>query len=198
MDSGIYRLTFANGDTYVGKSLHLRTRWRQHYDKISKGSAAKNMMEAYYMSGKRLPDAEVLLECHPDVLDVYENYFINALEPVLNTQIPDLKTENEQWALIRHMEAGSAVFSIPTMLLALENLNSKTLDLEEELEKVKQEYQDLDQLWDDRAARDNRQRADYSTAVDRYKEVVESLEKLRKWQQRVLKATWWDRLWAAW
>ena len=198
MDSGIYRLTFANGDTYVGKSLHLRVRWRQHYDKINKGSAAKNMMEAYYMSGKKLPDTEVLLECHPDVLDVYENYFINALEPKLNTQIPDLKTENEQWALIRHMEAGSAIFSVPTMLLALEEINSERCNLSERLEEIRAEYSDLDELWDNRAARDNRARADYCLAVDRYKEVVESLEKLRGWQRRVLKANWWDRLWMSW
>lgn len=198
MDSGIYRLTFANGDTYVGKSLHLRVRWKQHYDKIGKGSAAKNMMEAYYMSGKKLPDTEVLLECHPDVLDVYENYFINALEPKLNTQIPDLKTENEQWALIRHMEAGSAIYSVPTMLLALEKLNTETSELEEQLEEISAKYRELDKSWDDRAIRDNRQRADYSEVMAKSSLMQGDLEKLQRWQQRVLKATWWDRLWMAW
>jgi len=198
MDSGIYRLTFANGDTYVGKSLHLRTRWKQHADKINKGSAAKNMMEAYYMSGKQLPETEVLLECHPDVLDVYENYFINLIQPVLNTQIPDIKPESEQWALIRHMEAGSAIYSIPIMLLTLEEFSGKTTELEEQLEEISAKYRELDKSWDDRAIRDNRQRADYCEAVDQYREVVENLEKLQRWQGRVLKATWWDRLWATW
>ena len=46
MDSGIYRLTYRTGETYVGKSIHLTTRWKQHFDKLSKGKAAKNMQRS--------------------------------------------------------------------------------------------------------------------------------------------------------
>jgi hypothetical protein len=96
------------------------------------------------------------------------------------------------------MEAGSAIYSIPIMLLTLEEFSGKTTELEEQLEEISAKYRELDKSWDDRAIRDNRQRADYCEAVDQYREVVENLEKLQRWQGRVLKATWWDRLWATW
>lgn len=212
MDSGIYQLTFANGDTYVGKSLHLQIRWRQHADKLSRGTAAKNMMRAYYNSDHQYPTATVLVECHPDVLDEYEGYWINVLKPTLNTQIPKLRTEAEQYALIRHMEAGSAVYSVPIILIALENLQEKlnrstekVVELETVIEELETDYALLDESWDDRAVRDARAIGEYGALeADReyFKHEAKRLEtQLLSAEQRwlrVCKATWWQRLWRLW
>ena len=212
MDSGIYQLTFLNGDTYVGKSLHLELRYRQHCDKLSKSTAARNVLQAYYASNSKFPAVTILLECHPDVLDEYEGYFINWLKPTLNTQIPEMRTEAEQWALIRHMEAGSAIYSFPTILIAIENLQSnlnRSTELVEKLEHkivlVENKYIKLDESWDIRALRDCRAMDKYTQIEgdrDYFEEETKRLTaQLRSAEQRwlrVLKANWWQRLWKSW
>ena len=205
MDSGIYQLTFQNGDTYVGKSLHLTTRWRQHADKLSRGTAAKNMLRAYYQSDHEYPVAQVLVYCHPNLLDEYENYWINYLKPSLNTQIPQIMSEEEQWALIRHMERGSAKYSVPVILITLENLIHENTQLESKVSELEVDYLELDQAWTDRATRDCRAMGEYAALEadrDYFKHETKLLEtQLRdaelRWL-RVCSATWWQRLWKSW
>jgi hypothetical protein len=212
MDSGIYQLTFLNGDTYVGKSLHLETRWRQHADKLSKGTAAKNMLRAYYLSDHCYPQATVLVNCHPDLLDEYEGYWINFLKPTLNTQVPKIKTEAEQWALIRHMERGNQIYSTATTLMALENMATKAGELENEVDTLKTavqelelDYELLDESWTIRAVRDARANAEYrklEADLEYWKHEANLLAtQCRSAEQRwfrVLKANWWQRLWKLW
>lgn len=205
MDSGIYQLIFASGDTYVGKSLHLTTRWRQHADKLSRGTAAKNMMRAYYQSDHEYPTAAVLVYCHPDVLDEYEGYWINVLKPTLNTQIPKLRSEAEQQVLIRHMEAGSAVYSVPTILIAIENLQSKLNRSTEKVDKLEEiiseqelDYLELEGAWDSRAARDCRSMEHYKTLECERDLLQQEIKTLQLWQSRVIRANWWQRLWRLW
>lgn len=205
MDSGIYQLTFASGDTYVGKSLHLETRWRQHSDKLSRGTAAKNMMRAYYLSDHEYPTATVLVYCHPNLLDEYENYWINYLKPTLNTQIPEIMTEDEQWALVRHMERGSAGYSVPVILITLENLTRENTQLESRVQELEHDYCELDSAWDDRAARDCMAMEQFRKIEcdrDYFEHEAKLLEaQLRKAEQRwlrVTRATWWQRLWQLW
>jgi hypothetical protein len=87
MTSGIYRLTFANGDTYIGKSINIDTRWNQHRDKLIKGKAAKAMPQAYELYGH--PEGEVLFECHSDHIDLVEACLISRLRPTLNATRPE-------------------------------------------------------------------------------------------------------------
>lgn len=84
--SGIYRITFPSGKTYIGKSIDYYTRIKQHYDKFKKGTAAKPMQEQYnkYKSFK----AEVIFECHPDHIDLMESLYIAREIPDLNTTRP--------------------------------------------------------------------------------------------------------------
>lgn len=205
MDSGIYQLTFANGDTYVGKSLHLETRWRQHSDKLSKGTAAKNMMRAYYLSDHEYPTATVLVYCHPNLLDEYENYWINYLKPTLNTQIPPMMTEDEQLALIRHMERGSAKYSVPVILITLENLSRENTQLEQKVSELEHDYHELDSAWTDRAARDCRAMQQYTTLETSCKNLGSEVKTLKnqvraleQYKSRTIKANWWQRLWRQW
>lgn len=86
MISGIYQLTFPDGSRYIGKSINVEDRWTQHLDKMKKGTAAKNMQEAW--NTFRSFDAEVIFECHPDHIDIMEECLIARLKPELNTTRP--------------------------------------------------------------------------------------------------------------
>lgn len=86
MISGIYKITFPSGKRYIGKSIDVDTRWKQHTDKLRKGDAAKNMQEQWNTYREFI--GEVIFECHPDHIDIMESYFIARLNPELNTTRP--------------------------------------------------------------------------------------------------------------
>lgn len=86
MTSGIYKLTFSSGDTYIGKSINIDTRWDQHRDKLTKGKGAKAMQRAYELYG--FPMGEILFECHSDHIDIVEACLISRINPSLNTSRP--------------------------------------------------------------------------------------------------------------
>lgn len=190
MDSGIYQLTFANGDTYVGKSLHLTTRWQQHYDKLSKGTAAKNMMQAYYASDHQYPKAHVILHCHPDVLDEYENLFINDVLPTLNTQRPTPRKFDEREALIRHANEGNAIYGVPLLIMTLESLTAEKSELIIQVAELEEIVDD----WNSKVT--------FELAKDRkYSQLLNYLENLETehidliaFKLRVKSASWFDRL----
>lgn len=93
MTTGIYQLNFNNQAFYVGKSVDIETRWKQHTDKFLKRTAAKQMQYAYDQVG--MPAFGIYIECHKDYLDILEGYYINLhvnhnRQTCLNTSIPKL------------------------------------------------------------------------------------------------------------
>ena len=90
MTSGIYRLTFSSGKYYVGKSLDIGTRWKQHFNKFALGKAARPMQLEFDRCGP--PKTEVLFECHKDHIDILEEWLIDQLKgpDMLNTTYPDI------------------------------------------------------------------------------------------------------------
>lgn len=194
MDSGIYQLTFANGDTYVGKSLHLATRWQQHADKLSKGTAAKNMMQAYWASDHQYPTAKVILYCHPDVLDEYENLFINDLLPTLNTQRPTPRRFEEREALARHAEAGRAGYAVPVLMMTLENLQEQNTNLQDQVVELETIVDDWNSKVVFELKKSERWVEIEATVEDLYTENFELLA----FKQRVEHANWFVRLFKLW
>ena len=91
MASGIYKLTFKSGKYYVGKSIDLETRWKQHFNKFATGKAARPMQAEYDQYG--LPKTDVLLYCHRDHIDILEEWLIDQLKGpnMLNTTYPDIE-----------------------------------------------------------------------------------------------------------
>ncbi len=83
MTSGVYLLTFSDGNNYVGKSINIERRWKEHGEKMEKGIAAKNMQQAFKRCGHA--HAQILLKCHPDHIDIMESYYICKLRPTLNS-----------------------------------------------------------------------------------------------------------------
>jgi len=90
MTSGIYQLTFSDGSFYVGKSNDIERRWKEHFTKFGKGTAAAAMQAAYDRCGA--PSCKVVLVCHEDHIDVWESYYINGnynRSNCLNTTCPN-------------------------------------------------------------------------------------------------------------
>ena len=212
MDSGIYQLTYANGATYVGQSKHIQTRWKQHFDKLEKGKAAKEMQDAFRASGNSYPETKVLLYCHQDMLDYYEGFFINSLHPPLNTQIPPYLSEREKEILVDHANNGNAVYSVVNLIEVLNKFSKQIADqqngetqLQKDMKVLEAEYEELSATWNRRARRDNWAKREYRKAVDGYKHLQRvnqtlerELEVLRTWKTRVEGASWWDRLFGNW
>jgi len=212
MDSGIYQLTYQTGETYVGKSIHLQTRWRQHFDKLSKGKAAKNMQDAYEASDHHYPQTEVLLYCHPDMLDYYEGYFINHLKPPLNTSIPQELSKHYKDVIITHANNGFAKHSVVTIIEVVNNFYNKIADLEaektqqeSELAEIESDFEELSAAWGDRARRDAWANREYRVATNERnkflklsRDLESEVQELQSWRLRVEQANWWQRLWQSW
>jgi len=90
LTTGIYLLNFKDEAFYIGQSQDIETRWKQHRDKFVKGKAAEKMQNAYNLYG--MPMGIILVECHKDFLDTFENYFIwdqKQFPGCLNTSAPE-------------------------------------------------------------------------------------------------------------
>lgn len=95
MNSGIYKLSFKSGMFYIGKSIDIPVRWRQHYDKLCKGTGAVRLQQQFNIY--RDYNQEVLFPCHSDHLDLIETYCLNHLDRtfMLNTTFPTPLSEEE-------------------------------------------------------------------------------------------------------
>lgn len=100
MASGIYRLTFSSGKYYIGKSLDLETRWKQHFNKFATGKAARPMQLEYDRCG--LPKTEAIFYCHRDHIDILEELLIDEYKgpDMLNTTYPAVSRTDEVVNLI--------------------------------------------------------------------------------------------------
>ena len=83
MTCGIYKLVFSNtSKVYVGQSIHIEVRFRQHLYKLRTNRAAKLMQEAYKVYGE--PIMEVLCTCSEDSLNTLEGQYIEKYGSLIN------------------------------------------------------------------------------------------------------------------
>jgi group I intron endonuclease len=83
MTIGIYRLIFANTDkVYIGQSVHIEIRFKEHLNKLRTGRSSRKLQEAYTVYG--FPTLEILTECTFEELDSFENETIEIWDSVLN------------------------------------------------------------------------------------------------------------------
>lgn len=186
MASGIYRLTFSSGKYYVGKSLDLETRWKQHFNKFATGKAARPMQLEYDQCG--LPDTEVIFGCHRDHIDILEELLIDQLKgpDMLNSTYPEVDRTDEVATLINKSSEllHRSTFEHLEMIHASqgkidEAVADKTI-AEQELEELRAEGYIMDR--------------DYVEIVDLANDFKESLLKKKAELDRLSKLSWWDRL----
>ena len=186
MASGIYRLTFSSGKYYIGKSLDLETRWKQHFNKFATGKAARPMQLEYDRCG--LPQTEVIFDCHKDHIDILEELLIEQFKgpDMLNTTYPDCDLTDKVAILINksrellHYSTFEHLEMIHSSQDRITKAQQSQLNAEQALEDYKANGYIIDQDYLDTVALAN----EFKTRMlTRKAELV-----------RLSKLSWWDRL----
>lgn len=186
MASGIYRLTFSSGKYYIGKSLDLETRWKQHFNKFATGKAARPMQLEYDRCG--LPQTEVIFDCHKDHIDILEELLIEQFKgpDMLNTTYPDCDLTDKVAILINksrellHYSTFEHLEMIHSSQDRITKAQQSQLNAEQALEDYKANGYIINQDYLDMVALANEFKARMLT---RKAELV-----------RLSKLSWWDRL----
>ena len=83
---GIYKITnLITGESYVGRSVHIEERWKEHFCKGYGARHSARFQEAIDLYGKEGFSFQILEECASEVLSERERYWINTLRPEYNT-----------------------------------------------------------------------------------------------------------------
>ena len=83
MVSGIYLLRFGDGSIYIGQSKDIFRRFSTHCNKLAKGTHVNAKLSFVYSKyGK--PVLEILLECSPYDLDIYEKEAVEIYDSINN------------------------------------------------------------------------------------------------------------------
>lgn len=135
MNSGIYIIEFPDGSFYIGQSVDMYARWKEHNCSFLISRASRRMQHAFNNAGA--PEYRVLLKCHPDYLDMFEAYFIHKLQPNLNTNLPS--AFRYAWDEIEQFINNAETLSPLTTILAD---NQDLLDQKYANESVTKQYQD--------------------------------------------------------
>ena len=144
MKSGIYKLIFSSGKCYIGKSMDVPSRWKQHTDRFKKGDAAGKMQQEYNRCG--VPEMEVIFECHSDHIDIMETYCIHAHDRsmLLNTSIPESLSQEEYNNLLLSPEV--LKFSTSDHVATMFSLNKDVRELKAQIAELKTAAPDLKPL----------------------------------------------------
>jgi predicted GIY-YIG superfamily endonuclease len=187
MASGIYRLTFSSGKYYIGKSLDLETRWKQHFNKFATGKAARPMQLEYDRCG--LPQTEVIYYCHRDHIDILEELLIDQEKgpDMLNSTYPEVNRTDEVAILINKSRE---LLQLSTFE-HIEMLHNSEQRVQEHKAAATAAETALEELRCKGYIMDS----DYIEMVD----VAEAYRTKTKQQQsellRLSKLNWWNRLW---
>jgi len=186
MASGIYRLTFSSGKYYVGKSLDLETRWKQHFNKFATGKAARPMQLEYDRYG--LPQTEVIFYCHRDHIDILEELLIDQLKgpDMLNTTYPQV-TRTDETAILINKSHDLLHLSTFEHLELLHRVESK-------ITEIREQKQESDTALEAMRAEGYIMNSDYIEIVDAATELTQQLERKQTELERLQKLSWWDRL----
>lgn len=185
MAAGIYRLTFSSGKFYIGKSLDLETRWKQHFNKFATGKAARPMQLEYDRCG--LPKTEVIFDCHQDHIDILEEWLIDQFKcgDMLNTTYPKLERTDEIANLINNNRELLRLCTwdhLKIIDMAEEQVNKAEqaqLKAEELVEEYKSSGYLIDQDYTDLLALTNKFKDRYFA----HKTELQRLEKLSLWDR---------------
>jgi predicted GIY-YIG superfamily endonuclease len=186
MASGIYMLTFSSGKYYVGKSLDLETRWKQHFNKFATGKAARPMQLEYDRCG--LPETQVIFDCHRDHIDILEELLIDQLKgpDMLNSTYPQV-TRTDEVAILINNSRDLLRLSTFEHLEILHRVETRVADMREEKETAENA---LEQMRSSGYIIDQ----DYRDAIALTNKFKERYFEHKRELQRLEKLSWWDRL----
>lgn len=142
MTCGIYKLTFPSGNFYIGKSVDIEKRWRQHWENLSKGKHTRAMQAEFERYGDYTQ--EIMLECHEDHIDIVEETYISWYSPTLNgTKGTDRMSRLEN---MEHLPILMEYFNMSTLehIVELHNGKGKIAKLKEDLLVKKSIHDELE------------------------------------------------------
>lgn len=147
MTIGIYRLKFKNTDKcYIGQSIQIETRYKQHINSMRKGIANPKLVLAYNTYG--IPELDILCECLAEELNKTENEAIEIFNSVENgfnvnqfaEECPNL--HGEQHGMAKHLN--SQIIEVFHMLVTtdmsaenISNITNVTLDVVKDVSALK-------------------------------------------------------------
>lgn len=148
MKSGVYLLQFANGARYIGKSIDIENRWKQHFDKFRKGTAARAMQAAFNAYG--YPECSVICTAHPDHIDILEACYISRVNPELNSDRPSDPFLGVDGGLLTEMIRAEHLLCMSTWdhLIMLKDMEAQRDSAQENVESLNEEIDELEQLND--------------------------------------------------
>jgi excinuclease UvrABC nuclease subunit len=80
------------GDCYVGKSVHIRSRLKTHFEHLEeRRHHCKGLQKSYEQHGHDAFESLELEQCAPEDLSVKEAEWMIRLRPALNTYIPNFE-----------------------------------------------------------------------------------------------------------
>lgn len=80
--SGIYKLEFMDGSFYIGQSVNLKNRIKQHYNALIVGDHHNYKVQEKYYKYEQLPKHSVIEYCEPDRLNDIEDSIIDLDNPL--------------------------------------------------------------------------------------------------------------------
>lgn len=186
MITGIYKLTFGNGSTYIGKSIDIERRWKEHSEKMLCGTAAKNIQNVFNKYG--LPNITVLTECHSDHIDLMETYYINQFRPDLNGAKSVYVTGADLQTFCDHMYM--LKYSTGTHLRTIIKYSEKDLSKQEELDELKK-FLDKERM-------ESSMYDELVAAKEEAEKLREEVEEISYTVAKMETASWWQRLFKTW
>lgn len=119
MTIGIYKLNFTGTDkVYIGQSVNIENRYKQHLYSLRKGTSSKKLQTAYVDYG--LPVLDILLECSVQELDLNEDEAINIFDSC-NSGLNMYSTANEAPTYSGY-GYGHSIYSKETILICIDML----------------------------------------------------------------------------
>lgn len=82
MTIGIYKLTFSNGAFYIGRSINIEKRFKDHCSHLSRNCSGSPKLQAEYNRLESLPLLDILEEASIDTLSDKEVYWIKLYDAV--------------------------------------------------------------------------------------------------------------------
>ena len=180
MTAGIYRATFSDGSIYIGKSVNIDTRWKQHIDDMLRGKHTKRMQQAYNLYG--LPNFDLLTEAHKDHLDILEGYFIQLYKDygkvLLNSDKVEPPSEDDKRVIKAY--ADKFLLSTADHIRMIANLEHESLKNSRTIKKLEKELKAANEVAEvyesDNVYIDARYREDLKLLKLRVKELTEEIK----------------------
>lgn len=83
-ESGIYLMTLSDGKRYIGSSVDIGRRIKEHYSRFSNKTHHNKYILALASRGRTIESIDKLASCPPEYLEKLELFAIKALAPELN------------------------------------------------------------------------------------------------------------------